>query len=73
MDAECTNSTCEATATAVMAWGMPGRCVFVAPYCDDHAAEVIRHEGAVFAAGPALSDQVSAIAGIRRLKEPTDA
>lgn len=59
----CTNSTCEDTATRIMALPMAG-AVFVAPYCDTHTTEV-EQEGAVPAAGPALSVDASKIEGIR--------
>lgn len=65
----CTYSECETQATKIMAWSMGDGhkpCVFVAPYCDDHADEVEAYQGAVFACGPALSGDASKIEGIRR-------
>lgn len=63
---ECTNSICHAEATKVMAYeGLGVRCMFVAPYCDEHAEDVARHSGAIPAAGPALSEDVRGIEGVR--------
>lgn len=61
----CTNSTCDAHATQILAWKMTGDAVYVAPYCDDHGAEVRSEQGAVFACGPALSDDARMIEGWR--------
>lgn len=64
----CTNSTCEATATRVMVFGMSSSrpCGYVAPYCTEHAEEVERDAGGIPAAGPALAAEVQGISGIRR-------
>lgn len=64
---KCTNSTCDDYATKVMAWMMgSGDCAFVAPYCDKHANEVAKEQGALSACGPALSEDAQMIDGIRR-------
>lgn len=62
---ECTNSTCDETATRVMA--MPPdtvRCLYAAPYCDEHAEEVAGM-GGLPVSGPALSEAAAEIGGIR--------
>jgi hypothetical protein len=59
----CTHGDCGDTATRIMALPMAD-AVFVAPYCDTHTAQV-EQEGAVPAAGPALSADASKIEGIR--------
>lgn len=62
----CTNSECPEKASRVMAWSMlSGRSMFIAPYCDNHAAEVETEQGGVPASGPALSDAAAKIEGIR--------
>lgn len=61
---ECTNSTCDATATRVMAMAAASRCLYAAPYCDEHAVEVTEM-GGLPVSGPALSDDVRGIEGIR--------
>jgi len=72
MNVECTNSSCSEEATKVLAWEMGASlssirsCVYVAPYCDHHADELGRREGAAFACGPALSEDVQPISGVRR-------
>ena len=66
-EVECTNSMCEETATKVMTWPMSGgTCAFVAPYCDTHAEEIRRGPGGAFACGPALSEDIRSIEGVRR-------
>jgi hypothetical protein len=60
---KCTNSDCDAEATRIMAYeGQAVRCMWVAPYCDEHPGV----PGAIFAAGPALSKEAQKIDGIRR-------
>jgi hypothetical protein len=62
---ECTNADCGETATRVMAWPMlAGRAMFVAPYCDDHAAEIAKGSVGVPASGPALSAEAQKIGGL---------
>lgn len=41
------------------------RCMFVAPYCLEHAEKVEREQHGVPAAGPALSDEAVKIEGVR--------
>jgi hypothetical protein len=63
---KCNYTGCEKAATRVMA--MPPRhvrCIHVAPFCTKHA-EGIEKEGGLPAAGPALSEDVRDIEGIRR-------
>jgi hypothetical protein len=66
VSARCNNSTCEADATRVMAMP-PGAaaCVFVSPYCDEHAEEIVQMGGWA-AAGPALAEELRGIEGVRR-------
>lgn len=45
---------------------LQGRCMFVAPYCAEHAADIEVDHGGVPAAGPALADEAQLIEGIRR-------
>lgn len=61
----CTDSTCAEDATRILAWPMAGPAMFVAPYCDEHAAKVQAEQGAVFACGPALCEEAREIEGIR--------
>jgi hypothetical protein len=63
---KCNYVGCEGVATRVMAL-RPGvaRCVHVAPFCTDHADGVL-DEGGLPAGGPALSESVRDIEGIRR-------
>lgn len=67
---ECTTATCSAEATRVLAWPLlysfsANHCIYVAPYCDEHAADVARGQGGVPAAGPTLSSEAEKIEGIR--------
>lgn len=62
---ECTNSTCDADATGILACLMVGPAMYVAPYCDEHAAEIQAVQGGLFACGPALSDVARLIEGRR--------
>lgn len=62
----CTTTKCEKTATRIMAWPMlAGKALFVAPYCDTHAEDVAKSQGAIPATGPALSKDAREIDGIR--------
>lgn len=65
MALECTNSTCTEDATRIM--GLPPgavRCLYAAPYCDEHTQEVVEM-GGLPVSGPALSDEAASISGIR--------
>jgi len=60
---ECTNSNCDKEATRVMAYeGTAVRCMWVAPYCDDHPGDAVK---AIHAAGPALSAEAELISGVK--------
>lgn len=60
------NDPCPHEAKHIIAWPMLlGRSMFVAPYCDDHAADIEFDHGGVPAAGPALCDEARKIEGIR--------
>jgi hypothetical protein len=63
---KCTYFGCEEPATRVFAQPPSAtvRCVHVAPYCGKHA-EGIEKDGGIAAAGPALSEDVRSIEGIR--------
>jgi hypothetical protein len=59
------NESCPHEAKRIMAWPMlSGRAMFVAPYCDEHAADIKVDMGGVPAAGPALSEEAAPIEGI---------
>jgi hypothetical protein len=66
MTVKCTTHGCDQDATRVFAWSMRIPAVFVAPYCDKHAADVETHHNGLPAAGPAISSDCESIAGIRR-------
>lgn len=63
---ECTYTGCEETATRIAAIRSPiGRpTVYVCPYCETHAQDVVA-TGGYFAAGPALADDLRSIEGVR--------
>lgn len=63
--AHCTNATCEAVATRVMAMPpTPRPAFYVAPYCDDHAEEIVQMGGWA-ASGPARAEEMRGIEGVR--------
>lgn len=66
---ECTNFGCGQESTQVIAWPMTiGPVYHVAPYCDEHGAEIRKEMGGVFAGGPALDKELASIEGLRRDK-----
>lgn len=62
---ECTNSDCDRTAEAIIAWPMVGEAVYVAPYCKHHAEQTKTYQGGTFACGPALSAKAQRIDGTK--------
>lgn len=61
------NDPCNKAATHIMGWPMlSGRAIFVAPYCNDHAADIEINQGGVPASGPALAEDAQSIEGIHR-------
>ena len=60
----CTNSTCDRLATRIAGNAMQASCIYVAPYCEMHAREVVEGGGR-YVAGPALSLECAEIEGIR--------
>lgn len=61
----CTHASCEGVATKIIARAMTGPVFYVAPYCDNHAAEVETEHRGRPACGPALSKAASKIEGRR--------
>lgn len=64
---QCTTQGCREKARRIVAWKGRGgpRAIFVAPYCENHAADIEVDMGGCPAAGPALSDSAREIEGIR--------
>jgi hypothetical protein len=62
---KCYHPWCDEDATRIMAWPTcQGRCLHVAPFCDNHK-EGVEKMGGLPAVGPALSDEAQEIDGIR--------